>query len=244
MGPLTAHDIVRVWEQGQRKPLWYRALLLLSPALPQTPYRDLAALSVGRRNAYLFALRERTFGSSFSMLDACPQCDGALEFTLEARDLCPAAPHTPVEQEYKLTVEGVEVRFRLLTSQDLAAIAGSHDITMARRLLIHRCIVQAADHRRTLQVDDLPESVLTALAESMSDCDPQAEVPLVLECPSCEHTWMTLFDIVSFFWTEVAAQAQRLLHEVHTLAHCYGWQEADILAMSAMRRHFYLEMTS
>jgi hypothetical protein len=53
-----------------------------------------------------------------------------------------------------------------------------------------------------------------------------------------------MFDIGAFLWEEIAAQARRLLREVHTLARAYGWREADILVMSAARRQAYLEMVS
>jgi hypothetical protein len=78
----------------------------------------------------------------------------------------------------------------------------------------------------------------------MAACDPQAEVLLDLNCPACGHGWQALFDVVAFFWAELAAQAKRLLREVHTLARAYGWREADILGMSARRRQFYLEMVT
>jgi hypothetical protein len=51
-----------------------------------------------------------------------------------------------------------------------------------------------------------------------------------------------MFDIVPYLWTEINAWAMRLLREIHSLATAYGWREADILAMSAVRRHWYLEM--
>jgi hypothetical protein len=50
-----------------------------------------------------------------------------------------------------------------------------------------------------------------------------------------------MFDIVSFLWTEIAAEAKRLLREVHILASAYGWREADIFSLSPLRRQFYLE---
>ncbi len=53
-----------------------------------------------------------------------------------------------------------------------------------------------------------------------------------------------MFDVVSFFWSEICVQAKRLLREVHTLARAYGWREADILNMSTARRQFYLEMVT
>jgi hypothetical protein len=51
-----------------------------------------------------------------------------------------------------------------------------------------------------------------------------------------------VFDIISFFWTELDSLARRLLQDVHVLAKAYSWREADILSMSATRRQFYLEM--
>jgi hypothetical protein len=60
--------------------------------------------------------------------------------------------------------------------------------------------------------------------------------------PGLRHSWDVLFDIVSFFWAEIGAWAQRLLREVHALASAYGWREADILALSAWRRRQYLDL--
>lgn len=63
-----------------------------------------------------------------------------------------------------------------------------------------------------------------------------------LTCPSCNHGWHALFDIVSFFWSEIQSWASRIMREVHLLASAYGWRETDILAMSPLRRRLYLEM--
>ena len=78
----------------------------------------------------------------------------------------------------------------------------------------------------------------------MAQADPQADVQLALSCPACSHQWQSVFDIVSFFWSEMNAWAYRILREVHILASAYGWREADILAMSPYRRQLYLKMVS
>jgi hypothetical protein len=67
-------------------------------------------------------------------------------------------------------------------------------------------------------------------------------VLLGLHCPLCSHSWQALFDIASFFWTEISAHARRLLREVDALARAYGWSEAEILGLSASRRQAYLEL--
>ena len=63
-----------------------------------------------------------------------------------------------------------------------------------------------------------------------------------LECSACGRRWQVVLDIESFLWTKFGGLARRLLREVHALARAYGWREPDILAMSATRRHYYLEM--
>ena len=82
------------------------------------------------------------------------------------------------------------------------------------------------------------------LAARMGEADGGADGEVELSCPACQHGWSAELDIAAFFWTEIAAQAQRLLREVDALARVYGWREADILAMSAARRQAYLELVA
>jgi hypothetical protein len=51
-----------------------------------------------------------------------------------------------------------------------------------------------------------------------------------------------LFEIGTFLWTELAAQAKRLLREIAALARVFGWSEAEVLSLSATRRQIYLEL--
>ena len=83
---------------------------------------------------------------------------------------------------------------------------------------------------------------MRAVSDGMEEMDPQGDILLDISCISCGHSWKIVFDIVTFFWTEIDAWAHRILREVHDLAKAYGWREADILAMSPWRRQIYLEM--
>jgi hypothetical protein len=244
MRPLTAHDIIYIWERGQHKHALDQALLMLSPVLPEMNWDGLANLTVGQRNTCLFALRRETLGPTLRAYAACPECACPLEFSMDTRDICRSERLLPLEQHGALTVEGVEVDFRLLNSRDLAAITGYQDVAEARELLIRRCVVSARDGEQLLKAEELSESVIAALAERVAECDPQAESLLSLDCLACNHQWQMMFDIASFFWSEIASLAKRLLSEVHTLARAYGWREEEILSMSAARRQVYLEMAS
>jgi len=242
MRPLSAYDLLRIWEIGEDQHPLDRALTILGAACPEQTWDELAALSIGQRDARLLTLRERTSGPILNGFVECPRCAQRLEFDALVANLRVEAD--PDVGERELIAEGLTLEFRLPNSQDLAAASVCQDLAEARSLLVQRCVLQASRDGVPADRSELPAGVIAELAQRMAKCDPQAEVLLDLRCPTCDHAWQALFDIVDFYWAELAAQAKRLLREVHTLARAYGWREADILSMSARRRQFYLEMAT
>lgn len=255
MRALSANDVMRAWEMGRQKHSVDRALILLALALPSLSLSRLGTLTLGQRNARLLYLRQQTLGPDAACLVKCPSCGERLEFSLDTRTLLPAGNNGALELESEaipeagsmgesstLVIDTYHLSFRLLTSVDLAAAQQCIDAQEAYYRLIERCIVKAMHHEQAVQVESLPEDVLQALAEAVLANDPLAEITLALDCSTCKHTWTTMFDIATFFWTELDALAKRLLRDVHTIASAYGWRESDILALSATRRQYYLEL--
>ena len=241
MKPLLACNIVQAWEWGRDKHPVDRALFLLGQAYPDMDNATLTALTLGQRNRRLIRLREMTFGSTLNGFARCEKCGEALEFSLATGDILLPEP----EQEmFSLKDDDLTVTFRLPNSSDLAAIVGMKAADAARHLLIERCIMAAESKGMALSIQDLPASVLSTLAEAITEYDPQAEMRLALTCAACGYQWSALFDIVSYFWAELEARARRLLEEVHVLARAYGWREVEILQMSAPRRRLYLELAN
>lgn len=226
-----------MWEDGHAQPLVDRAMLLLTHACPDESRDDLAALPVGRRDARLMTLREWTFGPSLSSLVACPACGERLELNFTVTDL----RVTPPAGDGVLTVQahGYEVIARLPDSTDLATLEVVGD---GRRHLLHRCVQRAYHKGKKRSFSRLPARVLDAVVQSMSEADPQANVQTTLTCRECAHTWQAAFDVVSFFWEELEHWAHRTLRDVHILASAYGWDEADILRLSPLRRQCYLQL--
>lgn len=244
MHPLSDHDILRVWETGQAQHPIDRALTLLMLGLRDRTFDAVVHLSIGQRDAYLLTLRELTLGAELACIADCPQCRERLELNLKVADLRVSNPEIETQSEYSLNLEGFEFQFGLPSSHDLAAIVTCSDLSQAHQRLMQRCIRKIHQNGVSVEYSALPAEILTQFAERMADYDPQAEIWLNLTCPACDHTWQVLFDIVTFFWTELSAYAKRLLHDVHRLARFYGWCEADILSMSSRRRQFYLEQVS
>lgn len=244
MRSLTGYQILQMWEIGQAQHPIDRALTFLSFAWPEKSADELAALSIGQRDAYLLTLRELTFGSKMESYAECPKCGERLEFTLNVSDIRVADALSAVQREYTLTSGEYQLQFRLPNSKDLAAVVGYQDLNAVRNIIGQRCVLKNQHEGIDINYSELPANVITQLAESMAEYDSQAEILLNLICPACNHSWQVLFDIVAFFWSELNTQAKRLLREVHTLARYYSWSEKDILSMSANRRNYYLDLIS
>lgn len=241
MRPLSASAVLQIWEQGQRGHSVNKALALLAAALPGRTMAQLADLSLGERDAILLRLRERTLGRDLKGYTACPRCGVTLDFTISVADVL-VRQATGAREGVLRTEDGYEVRFRSVTSRDLEAVSRAGEVEAARTLLVRRVVRAALHEGAPIDPRTLPESVVQELSTHLETLDPQAEVPLALACAACKNEWLVLFEIGSFFWAEATALAERLLNEVHVLAHYYGWSESEILSLSAVRRQYYLDL--
>jgi len=241
MSALSASQIVGIWERGLRQARVDRAITLAAVACPDCEAEQLTALRLGRRDALLFSLRESIFGPTMNASATCPRCAETVEFTLRTTDLNADAA-ADGEETHELSEEGVVVRFRVPNSADLRAIAQCGDVSAARSRLLECCVLDASHGGEALGCADLSEPLVAKLAARLAETDPLADITLDLKCAGCGHLWCVALDIAAFLWSEIDAFARRLMLEVHALARAYGWSEADILAMGAGRRQFYLEM--
>lgn len=237
MTVITEADILALRDAGRGLGRVRRALVLAEAggADPSSA----ADLSIGRREEFVLALRQRCFGATFPCAVSCPSCAEELELELTIEDV--RAPAV-AGGDTRIDHGGASVEYRLITSRDLLAVrAGSQ---AARRQLIARCVVGATRSGQQVPVDELPEDVLDAVAAALSTQDPQADVLLELDCASCGHEWRSPFDITAYLWAELDAYARRLIHEVHLLASAYGWSEDEVLAVSPARRQDYLDLVT
>ena len=242
MSALTANDVVGMWERGLGQEPAAQALTMLAVARPAQRDDELRRLTLGQRNAQVLALRQRLFGSELNAVCECPQCGARLEFAVDVDALRDPAPPPLVDADLEVETDGYVVRFRPLDTNDLLAAAAAADIEAARGALVERCVLHARHAEAVVTAAELPPPVVERLAARLSDADPQAEALVALACPACDFRWRAPFDVASFCYAEIGAEARRLLADVDTLARAYGWRESDILEMSARRRQSYLEM--
>ena len=241
MRPLSAAQLLDAWERGLSEPAYRRALPVLAAAHSDSSLDALAALSVGERDRRLLTLRQWTFGSQLASVTNCSECGERLEWTIETTAL-QVGNVAETTGDLTVQVDDYFVRFRLPNTLDLASVSESSSASSARQALLEKCVFSARLEGEEILPSALPAAVTTEIARRMAEADPQADIELELSCPACGQHWQALFDIESFFWSEITAWAQRILSEVDRLARAYGWSEKDILNLSPWRRQFYLSL--
>jgi hypothetical protein len=235
----SAAEILAVWERGAEQSWSARGLTLLAQWPPPEQPDNVAMLSIGARDAWLWQVRARLFGPRVACCMECPACASPLQFELDARQAARRRAGSGFASD-EIDSAGFHVRFRALTSGDLLDTEGLSDVAAIRGGLVERAILNSRRGNESIAISDLPTEVIEAVGRRLTEAD-GAELLLDLKCAVCGHAWQEPFDILSFFWSEVSRSAKRLLHEVHVLAWAYGWSEADILSMSPARRRLYLE---
>ncbi|GGJ08328.1 T4 family baseplate hub assembly chaperone [Streptomyces brasiliensis] len=233
-----AAGLLATWEAGLVEAPAGRATLLHRTARPDLDPGALPRRPLGEREADLFALRRALFGERLQVRLECRACGADMEFDLDAGEFARSLDG-PGEHVVRLAEDGWDVEFRLPAAADLAAAARAAD---PRAALLARCLVSAERDGTAVPADALPAPVQRRIAEAVEAADPGADVALNVNCPECGAATRAELDIASYLWTELDAWARDVLLDVHLLATAYGWSEPEVLALSPLRRRYYLEL--
>ncbi len=196
---------------------------------------ELAALTVGDREALLWQVRRLGFGDRVDAVVECAECGDTLELELDVRDLL-AAPYPDWSETFVDDVAGHRVSYRLPTAEDQQAGA-----ELGPAAVLARCVL-TVDDRAHGDRDELDAELEAALDELFAQRDPQAECLVLSRCPGCDGELVAVLDAISFLRDELLRRRAALLREVHTIAWHYHWPEAAILDLPVDRRASYLDL--
>lgn len=239
----SALDLIGAWERGLHQLPVERALTVLAAASKDSR-EQLATLSIGLRDARLVEIHGRLFGPALDAYAECPACKERLEYSVTQRELAMYSTEDARRRDVEAAEGDLFLRLRLPNSEDLLAASEKTELTVASRMLMERCVVEARRGNVPISAETLPQESFELAASCLAEADPGADVQIDLTCSSCGHGWRVAFDIERFLWAKINALAKRLLYEVHVLASAYGWTEAEVLNLSSVRRQFYLDMVS
>ncbi len=236
MTRLSPRDLLEVWERGSAEGPVSRAVTLLA-AIRGEQAAAAAEVDVGTRDVHLARVLATMAGTVVPAVAECGRCGALLDVPVDLTAICALPVHEPGET-LTAVAGGRRVSFRLPTSQDLVELSGLPAVA-ARRALLARCLGRA--------LEDLAEGDAGALAEAVQEAmelaAPAGAVDLMVRCPECGEDMSLPLDLPALLWAEIEAQASWALEDVHALATAYGWAEADVLALTPMRRAAYLAMT-
>jgi len=242
-------SLLDAWDAGHVESPARWARTLLGATLGAERASALCRHSVGCRDAAVLAWRNQTFGNRMASVDRCPRCDERVEAEFDGAQLLLAPPDhadavDPVDDSavFEIDADGIVVRFRLPTGEDMQALEGCADAQDAEAWLIDRCILGAMSVEGPVALSMLPPPVMEAVSERMSELDPQSDVRFEFSCPRCAHRWPVLFDVVRYVWEELDVLARQVIVDVHRLASAHGWSQDEILALSGPRRRAYLAL--
>lgn len=236
-----AYDLIALWEKQQTLSPAEQALLLLALARPRDSREALGNMTIGERDRILLDMRRQLFSDQLESLAHCSNCDETLEIALAISEFLSVATSADAAARSSLRVGEFDIVFRLPTVADAIAIERNRALATARLMLQRRCIVAARKDGSSVDPQELDEITLARISRAMEKMDPLSEIRLSITCTNCEHSESILLDIASYLWAELRIEAERLLDEVQLLAREFGWREMDIVAMSGVRRQYYLD---
>jgi len=234
--------LIEIWERATGRNAVSAALAALAVWSHDATPEALAALPIGRRDALLLEARRALIGDSIEVTATCPACSAEVEAAVSCSVLSGQATDPP--PQWQVAVGRYRVQVRPLHSSDELVAAGAPDPATARETLVGRAVVAARRSGRPVRPGSLPAEVVSAIAISLLERDPLAEVALDLVCPACAEAWTETFDTPRLVVEELATRGREILRDVDLLARTYGWTETEILRLPDARRATYVALAA
>jgi hypothetical protein len=243
MEPVTADELLTVWEEGRSRHPLDRALMLAAWGQPDWPIEAIPDYPVGQVNYALFKLRRRIFGQNIQTVCACRHCGETLDITFNLDEFICEDNHGMEFTSKVLAVDVDHYQFRIPTTRDLSRIVQLKNETDAAHQLLKDCQIAQEPHGifNRLESRDL-QALLPRVSHALEALDPHADTSLNLLCKCCGQSFEVALDIAQYLWDEITLKAKTLLQEIDALARAYGWREHEILSLKESRRKAYLEM--
>ena len=127
--------------------------------------------------------------------------------------------------------DGRELRVRAPTTRDLLAARDRED---PARALLTACVSDATG--APADPDELGEETLDLVDAAAEELAGAAAIVVRAACPDCGEAVAAPLDVGALLWERVARAAAQALREVAELAAAFGWSEAEVLALTPLRR--------
>ena len=209
------------------------------PPVPVEERETIWRLSLAARVGGLLAIQAATSRRDTLPLKVyCPHadCGEGMEVALPFADLLALAQQAEGQSETEVSTSGGPLTLRRPrgTDQRLWGKEIYADAETAETAVLQSLITDGV----------LDESDCDVVAGVLADFDPLSCFELAVTCPECTREADVPVDLETVLLAALARVQAAMFRDVDRLARCYGWSEAEILAIPPWRRRRYLALDS
>lgn len=200
-------------------------------------------LSTAERDRLLAELHIQYFGDEVVAYPFCSLCDEKYEVRFSLTKFKETS-NNDFQSKFDEYVEADQLLdngtcvFELKSGDCIRLINGSDEINLERtskelaeKYLLENCILE---HR-----SDLPEERLLSL---LDDLNPVLDETIQTECANCSGEQQLQFSIQAYFLEKIMANQPSLNSDIHLIASQYQWSFSEILKLSTVQRHNFVEL--
>jgi hypothetical protein len=225
------------WEDAAGVPPVARGTVLVHRAGLVDDLDTALDLPIGAVASLAARLYAEEFGDVVPGILTCHSCGQRLDVELPMDSVVASQDESVGAESAVALAGGRRLLVRAPTTRDLVAACGSHD---PARELLNRCV--RAEDNAPVDADGLDDAALTVVDAAAEELAGSAAVVVRTACPSCGTEVAAPLDVAALLWDRVAYAAPAILAEVAELAAAFGWAEAEVLALTPIRRRTYLEL--
>lgn len=225
--------LMSTWEAALAQPVATRTATLV--AVLREGADDPLALDVGTREHDALRLAARVAGAALDAETICAQCGERMEICV------PLAALQFVPTGIAEVRDGAwQIGLRVPDTRDVLAALDFPAGEASEAALFSRCVTSARYNGEARTATDLPAALRAQCEARLDALAPLANLTLDLVCPACGAADAVPLDAGAFVFERMRHWVEDQLDDIARLCRAYGWREADVLAMSAWRRSFYL----
>ena len=229
----TRAGLLAAWEATVAAPELARGSALVAAAGLADDLAAALDLPVGKSAALAARLHADAFGGEVEGLVTCERCGMLLDVSVPLAGL----PAAHGDATVVVAPDGAELRVRAPTTRDLLAARDSPD---PARALLAACVTgedgAPADHEA---LGDAALALVDGAAEELAGA---AATVVRVACPECGADVAAPLDVGALLAERVERAAGEALADVAELAAAFGWSEAEVLALTPLRRRAYVEL--
>lgn len=202
-------------------------------------------LPVGKRIEFLLKATDWGNSGTIELNFVCqnPACKQTMEIALAVEDLTELQARTDGIDLVVFQHQGKHLSIRRPTGKDQLSwqAEGLDDERLAAMAMASRLLTadNAGDNPGMVELD---ESWVESAGQALQALDPLVDFGLDTACPHCGLENHFELDLEALCLGRLHQAQKALLETVHTLAKQYHWSEAQIFAVPAWRRAYYLNL--